>query len=701
MAKERVSRRLALWQYIVLLLAAVASIFAGYQGYNKILAPQNTNTATLNVIKVGIGNVQATVSTTGTVMANNNSKLSFQVTGGTLAAIYVKVGDSVKKGDKLAQLDTKDLTLALRQSQASLASAQAKLDAMRAGSRPEAVAAAQANYDAAVTKLKIMQGGGRAEDVATAQSQLNAAVTKLNSMQAGGRSEDVATAQAQVNAAQDKLNSMLAGSTQSDLVSAQKQVDSAQAKLNQLLNPVPADVQAAQQTVAAAQSSLETAQANLEKVQAPLTPDQLIQARAAVDKAQAALVQAQAAYDKVPLAQQPSSPQAVTLQQATIDYNSALAALNQQLAGPNPGDVASAQKQVDSAKVQLQAAQAKLNQLMHPTNSDVQAAQAALASAQAALAAKQQPYTQNDIAQQKEAVNQASLALSKAKQPNTAADIEQQQQTVNQLQQAIEKAKQPYTDADLSAQEAQVAQALQALKAQQQPYLDTDIAQAVAAVDQAKVAVDQAQYNMDNATLVAPFDGQVNAISGNIGETAPAGVITLVDPTNVRIDVSVDETDIAKIALNEKVSYTFDALGIGTNQRVYTGKVIAISPNATIQSGVATYLVSLSIDNPQNVLPGMTANATIVYQEKDNTLVVPLRAVRTQRNQHYVEVLVDPASGKIEQRQVQVGVQSDQSAEILSGLKAGDEIVIPGATIAAPRIGIGGAGGLGGGGPRP
>lgn len=701
MAKERFSRRLALWQYVVLLLAAVASIFAGYQGYDRVIAPQRTGPATLNTIKVGVGNVRATVSTTGTVQANNNSKLSFQTNGGRLAAIYVKVGDSVKKGDKLAQLDTQDLTLALRQAQASLASAQAKLDAMRAGARPEAVAAAQANYDAAVTKLKIMQNGGRPEDVATAQAQLNAAVTKLNSMQNGGRSEDVASAQAQVNAAQDKMNSMLAGSTQTDLASAQAQVDSAQAKLNQLLNPSPADVQAAQQTVTAAQSSLETAQANLAKLQAPLSPDQLTQARAAVDKAKAALVKAQSDYDKVPLAQQPSSPQAVTLQQATIDYNSAQAALNQQLAGPNPADVASAQKSVESAKAQVQAAQAKLNQLMHPTNSDVQAAQATLASAQAALAAKKQPYTKNDIAQQQEAVNQASLALAKAKQPNTSADIEQQQQTVNQLQEAIQKAKQPYTDADISAQQAQVAQALQALKAQQQPYLDTDIAQAVAAVEQAKVSVDQAQYNLDNATLVAPFDGQVSAVSGNIGETAPAGVITLVDPTNVRVDVSVDETDIAKIALNQQVSYTFDALGTGTNQRVYTGKVISISPNATIQSGVATYLVSMSIENPQNVLPGMTANATIIYQEKDNTLVVPLRAVRTQRNQRYVEVVVDKASGKTEQRQVQVGVQSDQSAEILSGLQEGDEIVIPGATIAAPRIGIGGAGGLGGGGPRP
>ena len=56
MAKDRIriSRRLLPWQYVVLVVAAVASIFGGYQGYDKVIAPQRTNAATLNTINNNI-----------------------------------------------------------------------------------------------------------------------------------------------------------------------------------------------------------------------------------------------------------------------------------------------------------------------------------------------------------------------------------------------------------------------------------------------------------------------------------------------------------------------------------------------------------------------------------------------------------------------------------------------------------------------
>src|SRR6185503_11775294 len=91
----------------------------------------------------------------------------------------------------------------------------------------------------------------------------------------------------------------------------------------------------------------------------------------------------------------------------------------------------------------------------------------------------------------------------------------------------------------------------------------------------------------------------------------------------------------------------------------------------------------------------------VVTQARENTVVVPNRAVRTQGRNRMVEVQL--ADGKTEQRQVQVGLANDQQTEIVSGLQPGDRVIIPGTTTAAPRLGggAGGAGAFGGGGAPP
>src|SRR6185503_7064829 len=91
----------------------------------------------------------------------------------------------------------------------------------------------------------------------------------------------------------------------------------------------------------------------------------------------------------------------------------------------------------------------------------------------------------------------------------------------------------------------------------------------------------------------------------------------------------------------------------------------------------------------------------VVTQARENTVVVPNRAVRTQGRNRMVEVQL--ADGKSEQRQVQVGLANDQQTEILNGLQPGDKVIIPSTTTAAPRLGggAGGNAGFGGGGAPP
>ena len=168
--------------------------------------------------------------------------------------------------------------------------------------------------------------------------------------------------------------------------------------------------------------------------------------------------------------------------------------------------------------------------------------------------------------------------------------------------------------------------------------------------------------------------------------------MTLVDPNAIRVDVTVDETDVAKVAVGKPATITFDAVP----GRALRGKVISVAPSGTLSQGVVTYPVSISVDNRNVTLPGgLTASATITIDEKNDVLIVPLRAVRRQGRDQMVDIAADPA--KPTPRVVKTGVQNDQFVEITDGLQEGEQIMIAGTTTRVPTGGGPGVPGAGGG----
>lgn len=560
--------RSVFWGILVVILALIA--YAAY----VLLRPARPVAPAVSTVPAQLGSITAVVNSTGQVAPWTQAKLTFG-TSGRIAAIPVRVGDAVKKGDVLASLDTTDLKIDVEQAQASLDSAQAKLDAV--------------------------QAGPRTEDVAAAQAALDAAQAKLNGMLAGGRDEDVKSAEAALSSAQAKLHQSKSGSLPSDLAAAQAGIDDAASTLasakDKLANlqrpPDPKQVQSDQLAIEQAKDTLWSAQTNRDGTCNPTNPKFLCDAaNATVASDQVALQQAQVKLDQL---KEPAKPEDIAAAQAAV---------------------ASAQTQVDSAKVKL--AQLKAA----PVSDDVVQAAAAVTQAQQALDLKKHPFQDSDIAQQRQVVAQAQAELNLKKTP--------------------------YTDADLEAAKATVAQA--------------------------KAQLDLAQYNLDSATLKAPFDSIVSAVGANVGEvassTAASPVVSLVDPNDLRLDVSVDETDIANVDVGHDANVTFDALP----GKTFPGKVVATAPSASVQQGVATYLVSISLKNATGVKPGMTGNADIIFAKHDNVLLVPNRAVRTESNRRVVSVL---DGSKIVPHPVTVGVSDDRNTEILSGLKQGDQVVIP------------------------
>ncbi len=206
---------------------------------------------------------------------------------------------------------------------------------------------------------------------------------------------------------------------------------------------------------------------------------------------------------------------------------------------------------------------------------------------------------------------------------------------------------------------------------QAQKAMDTSPKIAQATLDNAKISVDTAQRNLAKATLTAPFDGIVSAVNFSTGDTAGSGTAaSVVDLTSLQVKVTIAEVDMAKIKVGEPAQMTMDAVP-GKN---YNAQVVAISPVGTITQGVVNYPVVVSVTNADSaVKPGMTANLAVEVDRRDNVLLLPTRAVRTQGNQKIVTV---EYKGQTIQVPIGTGLSNDTMIEITSGLNEGDQVLL-------------------------
>ncbi len=346
-------------------------------------------------------------------------------------------------------------------------------------------------------------------------------------------------------------------------------------------------------------------------------------------------------------------------------------------------DAGELQLSLAQADANLNLAQAKLTQLQKGgSQTAVAAAQANLTSAQAAYNKLLQPdpndvaQAQADLAKAKAALDQAQAAYDRiggGSNPNIGMmpqSLQLQQATLD-YQKALTayNARFKPTDAQLKAAQAQV-QAAQDQLARLAPTSD-DLAQAQANVDAAKAARDLAKKRLDEAVVVAPFDGTIVAMDLDKGDFVQAGkpVVTVADIDHMQITLNVDETDVPRVAVGQKVSLDLDAYP----GKTIDGSVTEIAPGAATVQGVVNYEVK--IDVGQTDIPikmGMTANANVEVAHKNGILLVPNRAIRASNNKRYVTIYNNGQQHEVE---VQLGLSNDQESEVISGLSEGQQVI--------------------------
>lgn len=178
----------------------------------------------------------------------------------------------------------------------------------------------------------------------------------------------------------------------------------------------------------------------------------------------------------------------------------------------------------------------------------------------------------------------------------------------------------------------------------------------------------QEAYNL--APVVAPIAGMVVKRSVEPGQSvSPAKELAVISDRLI-IKTFVDETDIGLVRAGQQAEFYLDAFP----KEKRRGRVLAISHESTLKDGVVVYEVKvLPYGGPAALRSGMTADVLIITGDRKGALTLPKKAVKYRDGEALVSVKA-PASGKLEDRKIKVGVSNEARIEVTEGLSENDTV---------------------------
>ncbi len=231
--------------------------------------------------------------------------------------------------------------------------------------------------------------------------------------------------------------------------------------------------------------------------------------------------------------------------------------------------------------------------------------------------------------------------------------------------------------AALSHQQSTIEQRTAELALKRAKARGSDIDLAKADITSAEGQVQAAQSKYEDTILRAPADGTITNIDIKLGELSEAQkpIITLQDVSNLYVEAKINESSIANIKLDQKVSMTFDAFGPSLK---FDGSVVHVDPGATTTDGIVNYKIKASISAiDKGIRSGMNADISIITAEKSHVIVIPKAALTVKDSKVYVNVITDKKSKEYKEQEIQTGLTGDGNLiEVKSGLSDGADIAI-------------------------
>lgn len=610
-AKRGIWRKLWNKKFLIILVIVLA---AAGGGYYYVYGQKGSNQSAVNQVRRATAKKQdlkISIPAEGKVVARDGVELSFPVSGNLeVDNVYVKEGDKIKRGDKIASVKTENLGFDLRSANASYQSALANFNSKEAGATASdisksqaAIAQAQVSLDQSKISLTQAQSNA-AQQIASAQSALDSAANNLKS---NGDSSHSAIVQ---NAYSDLVNSVKSVS-----VTLQRSLHDADGILG--IDDTSANTDFKSALGARNAASLAVARSSYLVVKA---------AKIALDSQISGLDGAdQSTIDRVATQAKDALR---SLEAHTYDM----------------------QVMLDATITFIDLSQAKLDGFKSTISSDRTGATAALGSLDNSIQA---------VASAKTSLSGLQISYDKA---------------VNDLKNAQNQAGQNISNATISvrSKELSLTQAKNDYNDLLAPPREVDLASARSQLTSAAISVDKARYNMSQATLVSPIDGVISMLNYKKGDTildnsTTKTVATIINNDTLFIEANIEEADISKLHVGDQAAVTFDAVdGVKLD-----GEISFISLTSTTSSnGIVTYLVRVLLTNTgeSQIREGMTATLDFITAQAKGAIAVPVDAVHNVNGKPAVEL----ASGQFVT--VVTGFTDGKQVEIISGLNAGDVV---------------------------
>ena len=223
-----------------------------------------------------------------------------------------------------------------------------------------------------------------------------------------------------------------------------------------------------------------------------------------------------------------------------------------------------------------------------------------------------------------------------------------------------------------------------------QDQTELDLAVARSRLVQATTALDRAEEQMEDTVITSPVDGiilqkyvergQIIASGvSNVGGGTP--IADVADMRDVHIEAGIDEIDISKIAVGQQAAIRAEAYP----EKVYTGEVVRIAPEARVEQNVTLFDVVVRVENiDANLKSGMNATVEVVIVEQPDLLTIPMAALQSASAGREGSPTVSASSlvlvkdgGEYVPREIRTGRTDHRVIEVLDGLREGDVLGIP------------------------
>lgn len=203
---------------------------------------------------------------------------------------------------------------------------------------------------------------------------------------------------------------------------------------------------------------------------------------------------------------------------------------------------------------------------------------------------------------------------------------------------------------------------------------------AEASLEEATAGLEAARVERSYSTIRAPISGVVASVSTQEGETVAASFaaptfVTIIDLDRLEVWAYVDETDIGRIGVGQRATFTVDTYP----DAELAGTVSAIQPAAEIRDNVVNYIARIEIDDDLGctLRPEMTTTVQVRLATRERVLTVPNAAVRRERGRKFVYLVEGPVEdGPPRRRAIETGWRTTTHTEITAGLEEGQRILL-------------------------